>query len=324
MNEDALLNQAREAAAALAAGAGFAQPCALDLIKFRENAVFKLTTPKGCYALRVHRPGYRTLEDIESEAAWTAALRDAGVETPRFAALSGGAPVERVQTRSGERFLCDALEWIDGEPMERDNIVDRFRQVGRIAATLHDHGRRWTPPAGFTRPTFDETTLFGEGGLWGDYARLDALSAGQLALLDRAAARVASVLAAAPRTKNTWGLLHGDLMLENLLVQGEAVHVIDFDDCGFGFYAYDLATAVTLHVDAPDADAMIGRWLEGYAEVLDPDAIGLHLIEPLVMARFLLGVGWLHGRAGSATADMIGPDLIAGACGYADYFLSSA
>lgn len=323
MNEDELLNQAREAAAALAARAGFAQPHSLDLIKFRENAVFKLTTPEGCYALRAHRPGYRTREDIESEAAWTAALREAGVATPRFAALSGGAPVEAVRTASGSEFLCDALEWIDGEPMKRDNIVERFRQVGRIAATVHAHARGWTPPAGFCRPVFDQTTLFGKGGLWGDYARLDALSANQLDLLDRAAARVASILAAEPRTEDRWGLLHGDLMLENLLVDGEEVCVIDFDDCGFGFYAYDLATAVTLHVDAPCAAAMIEQWVQGYAEVMDPDAIGLHLLEPLVMARFLLGVGWLHGRAGSATAEEIGADLIAGACGYADYFLSS-
>ena len=40
-------------------------------------------------------------------------------------------------------------------------------------------------------------------------------------------------------------MIHGDLRLANLLVDGETTKVIDFDDCGFGWLMYDCATTVS-------------------------------------------------------------------------------
>jgi len=41
--------------------------------------VFRVDSEDGrAYALRVHRPGYHTLAELESEPHWTAALNEAG------------------------------------------------------------------------------------------------------------------------------------------------------------------------------------------------------------------------------------------------------
>ena len=59
------------------------EPERLELISRSENTVFRLDMPDGrAYALRVHRPGYHTFQELESELLWTQALNDAGIHVP--------------------------------------------------------------------------------------------------------------------------------------------------------------------------------------------------------------------------------------------------
>ena len=55
----------------------------VELINVSENWTYRVDTPDGArYALRVHRPGYHTADEIESELRWIDALRyDGAVET---------------------------------------------------------------------------------------------------------------------------------------------------------------------------------------------------------------------------------------------------
>ncbi len=64
-----------------------------------------------------------------------------------------------------------------------------------------------------------------------------------------------------------FGLVHADLRLANLLVDGERVTVIDFDDCGFSWFLYDLACALTFNEGRPDVGDLIAAWVEGYRQV---------------------------------------------------------
>ena len=43
--------------------------------------------------------------------------------------------------------------------------------------------------------------------------------------------------------------------------------MIDFDDCGFSWYLYDLACALTFHEGRADVDELIAAWVEGYRQV---------------------------------------------------------
>ena len=79
------------------------QPERMELVSRSENIVFRLETPNGAHALRLHRPGYHTLAELESELQWTRALNAAGVQAPGAHNESGRlkAAARRVSVRVG-------------------------------------------------------------------------------------------------------------------------------------------------------------------------------------------------------------------------------
>jgi Ser/Thr protein kinase RdoA (MazF antagonist) len=331
------------------------------LIHHRENAVFRIDDPAdgSQWAMRVHRDGYRTSEEIRSELGWMDALREAGVPTPRARLGIDGDPLQLVTPPGGGPALqVDVLAWVEGRslaaggeggaayagrvgdgqcerneepagsPGDEEHQGDAWldmrevhRLVGRTSALIQQHGRAWTPPAGFTRPVWDVEALIGPHALWGDYADLVVLTADQLALMHRAAERVRRRLDAFGCAPDRFGLTHGDLMPDNILVAGGVPHVIDFDDAGYGWYLYDLATLLADKVADPAFAEVRDAWIEGYRIVAPlPDA-HLEELDVLVMARLLLGLGWMHTRRETAMARDFTPLVVALACVQAEKLL---
>src|ERR1022692_4066798 len=106
--------------------------------------------------LRVHRLGYHTGLEIESELAWMDALRaEAGVRTPRVLAAADGRRVVRItDPASGEQRECVHFEYLPGrEPVRRD--TGHFADLGEITARMHRHARQGARPAWFPRFHWD-------------------------------------------------------------------------------------------------------------------------------------------------------------------------
>ncbi len=71
------------------------------------------------------------------------------------------------------------------------------------------------------------------------------------------------------RGPERYGLVHADTRLANLLVEDGSVSVIDFDDCGFSWYLYDLGTTVSFFEHQPQVPELIDSWLNGYRRLGD-------------------------------------------------------
>ena len=90
------------------------------------------------------------------------------------------------------------------------------------------------------------------------------------------------------------GLIHADLVRENMLVQGDTVRFIDFDDSGFGYRIFDLATALLQNINEPDYAELQAALCEGYAERRSLPDIGL--LPLFLVLRALTYVGWAADR----------------------------
>jgi Ser/Thr protein kinase RdoA (MazF antagonist) len=126
------------------------------------------------------------------------------------------------------------------------------------------------------------------------------------ALFGRTVAAVGRRLARYGKGPERFGLIHCDLRLANLLIDGPEVKVIDFDDCGFGWYMYDAATPVSFYEHEPQVPGLIESWKRGYRRVIDLSREDEAEIPTFVMLRRLLLVAWIGSHSETDLAKSMG------------------
>ena len=295
------------------------------LINVSENATYLVEDGVGFKSiLRVHRPNYHTRRAIECELAWSTALgREGGVATP---ALFTGRDGEAIQTVSsgvsGEERHMVMFAFVDGsEPDPNQNLIQPFKQLGRMAALTHDHSMRWHKPSPFVRPYWVEETVFGDSAIWGDWRAAPRVDWEIRAALERLETAVVSRLRAFGKQPERFGLIHADMRLANLLIDKAEPRLIDFDDCGFGWFLYDFAASISFMEDHPQVPELKHAWVEGYRTKRDlPDADERE-IDTFVMFRRMALLAWIGTHSEVETARQLAPTFAEGTAKLAEAYL---
>ncbi len=298
--------QAMRAVAEVALRAWALDVTAVELISVSEKTVFKVDTRSGeSLVLRVHRPGYHTLDELISEQRWTAALNDAGVSAPvpRHTADGRGYVGVPVPGTNEQRYV-GLVEWVDGDTVQSviehdpdaETLVFRFDQLGRMAARIHHAAAVWPIPSDFQRHAFDADGLMGDRPFWGPFWVLPQLSAAQRRQILKARAVLHRILSNYGKDHGAYSLIHADLHPGNLLINGDQLHVIDFDDAGFGWHQYELAVAVFAYQDHPLFNTIYEALIRGYRSVRALDDAAAALIPMFLLIRALALLGWIHER----------------------------
>ena len=332
------LAAAREAAAHW----GYGDDAALELLCVSENATYLVRDGRSeePAVLRLNRPGYHSPEALASELAWTADLRAAQVvRTPGWHPTADGKPVALLAPAcaAGPARYAVLFGYARGEhPADAGGSTETASTalvgIGQLAARLHAHSRGWRRPAWFHRFSWDLTAALGTGsgtpGRWGDWRA--GYPAAERGLLEAAETRVRQALSGYGYAPERYGLIHADLRAANLLVSGEAsgprVTVIDFDDCGYAWFLYDLAASVSFLEHQPELPDLVSGWLEGYRRTAAVDPIGsadLAVIPALVMLRRLQLQAWSSSHADTDMVRSLGPEFAAQTAEVADRYLGS-
>jgi Ser/Thr protein kinase RdoA (MazF antagonist) len=272
---------------------------AVSFVRHGENTTFLVRALDGTrYALRLHRPGYHTIAAIRAEIAWMSALQAAGVGTPVVVAGGDGDVVQQFVAPAGERRSAVLFTWLDGVALMQLNRVELWEDLGVLMGRLHRHGREWTRPAWFERPAWDATAMVGDEPRWGDPTADPAWEPGDRDLILACRAAVRERLAAFGRSEDRFGLIHSDLTFDNVLVGDDGTPaLLDFDDCGDGWYLFELAVALFPIEDRADFPERRDALVRGYRRIAPlPDE---HLAElpTFLMARRLCSLGWMASRA---------------------------
>lgn len=294
--------------------------CASSLIAARENHVFRIEAPQGRLALRLHRPGLRSRAQLLSELDWMGALAVGGLAVPRPVPARDGRLIHTIG-----QTLVDVLTWVAGDPMGQDgrltvtaNPSAAYHALGGRMADLHRLSDAWTRPATFTRPAWDAEGLVGERPLWGRFWENPLLSAGQASLLSSARSLAKRRLAELGREAD-YGLIHADLVPENVLLGLGGPVLIDFDDGGDGFRLFDLATVLNRTLREDDASILTEAFLSGYQSARPTDLQALPLFQAL---RSFTYVGWIVPRLSERGAEARARRFITLACTMAENLLA--
>ncbi|MFM7333499.1 MAG: phosphotransferase enzyme family protein [Tabrizicola sp.] len=294
---------------------GLAEDTPLTLLNRSENETWRA----GDLILRLHRQGYHTRPEIASELAWLTALQD----LPGLNAVRPIPGEQGLVTEVDGRFLV-AFAPIDGQELQPgDDLTRWFVPLGEITARLHLQSREWTPPKGFTRKRWDVQTILGPQPHWGHWRQARGLDQPGETLLARATDALAAKLHAYGTGPDVFGLIHADLRLANLMVDGDTLTAIDFDDCGFGWWAYDLAAALSFIETDPRLPELIAAWVKGYTRIAPLRRDDRAMIPSLIFLRRVLLTAWLATRADSDTAQSLGgPTYTQGTLDLAERYLT--
>ena len=330
--------------------------CVSEPLCYSENHTYRVTRQNGkpVATLRICRPGYRSLRELQAEIDWLLHLNNEvkleGIKIIRPILALDGSAVQVVTLPDGSVFHGVAFAYMDGvTPDEGDGetMCRLFCRLGSLAAALHEHTRGLglaaalhehdqefeattaaprelnqglrpgitlgeqmrglaaaaAPRASFippiARPVWDCDTMLGPHALWGDWRVFAGFTPQERVLLERAETRIRAALAAYGKPRERFGLIHADMRLANLLVEGDILKLLDFDDCAYSWHLFDLAASLSFIEGRPDLPDLIAAWLEGYqaASTAYPlEEADMAVIPSLIMMRRLQLTAWLATR----------------------------
>lgn len=296
------------------------------LINLSENATYLVEGPESYRSvLRVHRENYHSKNAIECELSWMRALTAEGavVTPPSIPGRDG----ETIQTAGIEglpnpRHMV-LFTFVEGEePDENADLVAPFEELGEIAARTHEHSVAWRRPDSFERLVWDYDHILGSQPTWGDWRAAPAMDAAAKALLERQDQVIRRRLEAFGKGPERYGLIHADMRLANLLIHNGSTRLIDFDDCGLGWFMYDFAAGVSFIEDHPQLPALKESWVRGYRKVRALPAEDEAEIDSFVMLRRMALLAWIGSHSETDLAKEQGPAFTRVSVELAERYLS--
>ena len=269
------------------------------------NIIFRVDTPgsisvrkekcpylKNRYVMRVLTTSH--FSGAESELIFLDAMRKAGLSVPAPVPMLDGRLLSTIVTPgvpAGK--IVSLMRWIDGRRLSKGLRPAHFRALGQMMAQLHEFSANWQPPDNFERPVWDW-----EGQLGGMYfddpiEELVASMPRQFQELFKTVSDQArEVMQELGKGTEAYGLIHSDLYPENVLFKAGEILPIDFEDCGYGYWIWDMAVPLSVSPWTTEWYSMRDALLDGYSKIRTLPDIQLKYLDLFIATHCATMVLW--------------------------------
>jgi Ser/Thr protein kinase RdoA (MazF antagonist)/ribosomal protein S18 acetylase RimI-like enzyme len=255
------------------------------------NDTYQVQTQGGrIYYLRVYRTPRRTKEDVAYELDALRHLQRKGVPVAWPIARRDGGFITTVTAPEGRRHVALFTEAPGVEPSYEEDPAGMAARYGLSVAEMHNALDDFASP--HRRAPLDLEHLIA-APLAAVTPFLDSRPADQ-AWLEQAAAAIAVRIETLPATALEQGFCHGDLQgyHAHLTDDGTLTH-FDFDFCGHGYRAYDLAVFRWCALLSEKQNVWWEPYLTAYQELRTLADLDAQAIPLFVCARVIWHMG-LH------------------------------
>lgn len=260
----------------------------LSPLQLVQNATWRVRCgrTRQQYLLRVHAPRRHGTAAIHAELHWLdfLAAEDELLVPTAIPTRLGQRWTEVCADGIPEPRVCTLLTWIPGRTERRRRTPAQLRRIGRLMARLHRCAIHFDAPTSFVRPRWDHEGVFHSGDTQPGWRRL---SRRQRLLFQAVAERSAKVMERLGAGRDVFGLIHGDLVFANIVFHRGMPHAIDFDDCGFGYFLYDIAVLLDRIEMRDDYALLRAALLDGYRQVQPLAAEHESYLELFLLARWV-------------------------------------
>ncbi len=164
------------------------------------------------------KSGRRTLQEIQAEIDLLKTLHPLGF-TIRPYEING----QSILVLADDVYVL--FEHVAGKQwFEFDHSDETYALAGKQLALLHQTFHNLSP---ISRLTYDQHP--------------DLLLLKKHPILEAEWNRIHAIIESWPKHKNEYGLIHGDYLYSNILYHDHGQTILDFDDCEYHFYLYDIA-----------------------------------------------------------------------------------
>jgi Ser/Thr protein kinase RdoA (MazF antagonist) len=225
--------------------------------------VYRVTSKQGRRILYVYRHRHRTVDMIRSEWQIIETLHANGVPVCPAVFKKDGGLVMTFQAPEGTR--CGVLTgFADGEHLRARPGIESVSAFARSIARIHNLFDSM-PEHELLRPVNDLDFLLDQSVEAFETELPERKE--DIEYLNSCASMLRPRIESLPVDKPFYGLIHGDVIRANAQVAEDgSVTVLDFDLCGMGWRAYDIATYLTVISGLPEEREARKAFLDGYQQ----------------------------------------------------------
>lgn len=265
------------------------QPEGAEYLGGSQNHVYAARTADGeKRILRVSTGRHRTRLQVRAELEWVTFLGQRGVNACQPLPTTTGQRCIDLDV-DGHSYTAACFEFAPGQLVGPEDVnVALYEKLGALMGRMHTAAKEFSKKAKFLPRLFwYESRLLRED--------VEEMSGSLTKHFRECVAYLIESMRQAERTPDTHGLIHSDVSFGNFSLHEGELWIFDFDNCEFGFFIQDLATALydSIYCKVLDKSAdpgltgrMLPLWralLKGYAST-GP----LKQIDPAMLRKFFL------------------------------------
>ncbi len=231
------------------------------------NHVFRINGRTG-FILRVSLISHRSSDDTMSEIDFLRYLIDNGATIAHpLQGLDGRFVYEFQQDNINSIVsafsIAKGYDWLNRAPDGDD--PNRLHQVGRTIGKIHQLSKSFQPVGKKLRRQWYQSQHL---------TQAEAVFQNSNPLLASAYSTYVLAMNQLPKTKESFGLVHGDFLFSNYHADGDTIVVFDFDECEYSWYVYDIAVSMyyyllggdpsQLPTKVKEAEELLYSLLSGY------------------------------------------------------------
>ncbi len=234
----------------------------IDLLDGFESFIYAYERAGAENILRIAHSFRRSVALIQGEVDWINYLAAGGAGVAPAVLSQRGELVEVIDDGQGGAFLATAFVKARGVTPRGEIWAPPFyERYGETLGRIHALSREYEPgDSAWRRPDWDDPVMLEVESL---------LPSTESAVVVRYRDLMAH-LCSLPRNSESYGLIHQDFHAGNFFVDEDGHFTLfDFDDCVYGWYAYDIALVLfyaALFADDPGSftQEFMTHFLRGY------------------------------------------------------------
>jgi len=282
------------------------QGARLSFIQYFENIIYRVDLPESSnlisntnpydsnrYVLRIH--AVDDADSIASELTWLAALnQEAGMPVPAPVMTPDGKLLTTIVTPGMPNGrVVSLMRWLDGRRFRNGLRPKHMTALGQVVAQMHTFSANWRPPTGFSRPHWNWDSQL--GGSMFRHSMEEVVESippkfkQPFQVISKEAKQIMESMGKGP---DAYGMIHADLYPENVLFKDGKALPIDFEDCGYGYWMWDIAVALCEWAWGNEWERMRDAFREGYAQIRTLPKMQWAQLDLFVATQFATMVLW--------------------------------